>query len=304
MKKAYLLLRNNVQSGPYSFDELLQQNIRATDLIWVEHEGHAWCFPSEIPGLLHGTGTNLDKARKAGNDAPNADHPDALEKRAEELRQKVLSYHAAYYSNLNIIKEPVVDDALHEEEARRIEFIDHRVKEMPAFEWLSGVMVALLVIGGAYWGHVYFSHKTGFGLKLASQAVTVDSHAAKAEVKIIPQPAIVYQHEPDSNLVAQAIKETPTAIRKTIRKNKAASPAKKIEPVKLKPPAATQKDSIAPPLMVLVEDPVKKEIVAAPAVTVKENSKKKGGLFGLFKKKKKKEQPEDALTDSTSTRGE
>lgn len=49
--RSYLLLRNNVQSGPYSLVQLKGQGITPADLVWVEGESHAWEHPTEIRGL-------------------------------------------------------------------------------------------------------------------------------------------------------------------------------------------------------------------------------------------------------------
>jgi len=47
----YLLLRDNKQSGPYSFDELKTKGLKAYDLVWVEGRSAAWRYPSEIDEL-------------------------------------------------------------------------------------------------------------------------------------------------------------------------------------------------------------------------------------------------------------
>jgi len=47
----YLLLRNNKQSGPYSFDELKNMGLKAYDLVWLEGKSAAWRYPSEIDEL-------------------------------------------------------------------------------------------------------------------------------------------------------------------------------------------------------------------------------------------------------------
>jgi hypothetical protein len=47
----YLLLRDNKQSGPYSFDELKTKGLKAYDLVWVEGRSAAWRYPSEINEL-------------------------------------------------------------------------------------------------------------------------------------------------------------------------------------------------------------------------------------------------------------
>ncbi|MDP4216124.1 MAG: hypothetical protein Q8927_07970 [Bacteroidota bacterium] len=45
---SYLLLRDNKESGPYSFDELKQKGLKAYDLIWVNGKSAAWRYPSEV----------------------------------------------------------------------------------------------------------------------------------------------------------------------------------------------------------------------------------------------------------------
>lgn len=47
----YLLLRNNLQSGPYSLDQLKNFNISTTDLIWVEGKSNGWTYAGEIDDL-------------------------------------------------------------------------------------------------------------------------------------------------------------------------------------------------------------------------------------------------------------
>ncbi|MEJ7738483.1 MAG: hypothetical protein WKF97_13720 [Chitinophagaceae bacterium] len=51
MHKIYLLLRNNKQSGPHSLEELVQLNLKPTDLIWVEGKSFTWSYPTEMASL-------------------------------------------------------------------------------------------------------------------------------------------------------------------------------------------------------------------------------------------------------------
>ena len=51
--KCYLLLRDNVETGPYNLAEISTRQLRPTDLIWVEGKGHSWRFPTEIAELAH-----------------------------------------------------------------------------------------------------------------------------------------------------------------------------------------------------------------------------------------------------------
>jgi len=47
----YLLLRDNKQSGPYTFDELKGKGLKAYDLVWIEGRSAAWRYPCEIEEL-------------------------------------------------------------------------------------------------------------------------------------------------------------------------------------------------------------------------------------------------------------
>lgn len=49
--KCYLLLRDNVESGPYNLAEMETRKLVPTDLIWVEGYSGSWRFPAEIPEL-------------------------------------------------------------------------------------------------------------------------------------------------------------------------------------------------------------------------------------------------------------
>ena len=51
MQKVYLLLRNNHQSGPFNVDELLQHDLKSTDLVWEEGRSAGWSYPYEIESL-------------------------------------------------------------------------------------------------------------------------------------------------------------------------------------------------------------------------------------------------------------
>ena len=51
MDKIYKLLRNNQQTGPYTFEELVQTGLKPFDLIWADGRTAGWMYPSEIEGL-------------------------------------------------------------------------------------------------------------------------------------------------------------------------------------------------------------------------------------------------------------
>src|SRR5688500_5270433 len=87
MERVYLLLRNNLESGPFTFDELLQQQLRPSDLIWVEGRSTEWAHLSEFEFL--------PKHIDVDHTAPEGEkqfHRDSIESRAEAIRINTLSY--------------------------------------------------------------------------------------------------------------------------------------------------------------------------------------------------------------------
>lgn len=111
MEKVYLLLRNNQQNGPYTYEELLQQQLLPTDLIWVEGKSTAWIYPSELTSLQRDRGTtklNRPDATQPTNRSRGAAQPDIpwyqkrkspeaeLEERAQALRERAQSAAASH----------------------------------------------------------------------------------------------------------------------------------------------------------------------------------------------------------------
>ena len=47
----YLLLRNNKESGPFTFQQIQEINLKPYDLIWVDGKSAAWRYASEINEL-------------------------------------------------------------------------------------------------------------------------------------------------------------------------------------------------------------------------------------------------------------
>jgi hypothetical protein len=49
--KRYLLLRKNRESGPFTFEELICQDLGPLDLIWIEGESRSWAHSTELEEL-------------------------------------------------------------------------------------------------------------------------------------------------------------------------------------------------------------------------------------------------------------
>lgn len=66
--KTYLLLRDNIESGPYNWEGLKQMELRTFDLIWINDESIVWKYPSEINEFKKFTGyTPVTSATRVNN---------------------------------------------------------------------------------------------------------------------------------------------------------------------------------------------------------------------------------------------
>ncbi len=182
MQKVYLLLRKNHQTGPYTIDELLQQQLRGTDLVWVQGVSQAWSFPLEVPELKDFLEDSVNAENTPMLPQPDSSSMDELEQRAEELRQSVLAFPQKYIIRKLSVEDELSVDALRTMAQQRIEFVDHRKKESPAFEWMSGVMVMLIVAAGVYGGGKFFNAQTNHlshPPALVTKSVSVDQSCGK-----------------------------------------------------------------------------------------------------------------------------
>ena len=119
MSKIYLLLRNNRQTGPFSTEELLEQQLKPNDLVWVEGRSAGWMHPAEIealkPFLKFEAAPKPAPAKRTGKLQPKhvfvslpPERPQAptsevqaedLEEKAERLRQRAVAYQNQVPSN-------------------------------------------------------------------------------------------------------------------------------------------------------------------------------------------------------------
>jgi hypothetical protein len=119
MERVYLLLRNNQQSGPFTIGELLQQQLRSSDMIWIEGKSTAWTYLSELelnPHLNNQEVSDQPQSNKTG---------DEIENKAEELRQRILTSSSKTFFPKHVVEIETYasPNNLPEEE---IQFIDHR----------------------------------------------------------------------------------------------------------------------------------------------------------------------------------
>jgi len=315
MKEVYLLLRNNQLQGPYTINELKKKQLKPTDLVWIEGKSQAWSYPSEIEELKLAFKDESAKDAQLLHESPASARANEIEERAEELRRKVLSFTPHYFSQKLRSGDDWSANTLRNMAAQRIEFSDHRKREVAAYEWISAVMMTLIVVAGVYGGQKYFFSGNTIVPSTATQTVSTDSHAAKSGKRSVVPLSVTVNEEKmqDSSMVTDSsLVQDSTAIKDSlsmaVTTNKKANEGKKTKRPAAKDTSRIIKQIAAPvnveaiippPVQTLAEEPKPSQLTDSQTkapITQEPEEKRKGGLFrGLFKKKKKQAE-QDTLT--------
>lgn len=294
MERVYLLLRNNQQTGPFTIGELLQQQLKPSDMIWVEGKSAAWTYLTELelaPHMHHEEESKQEVQLK---------NEDEIERKAEELRQRVLAstpktYFPKYTTEIETYASP------YNRSEEDIQFVDHRkeriAKRSAVFGefFLTCVVIGLFILG-IYKGKSFLGVRDGVQPSVATQLDSGDQHAAQKPKPVSPQSTTVAMDtvaiQPNDSLLAveRAAQKAAAARRHLIDSTLKAKEANALAAGQNK----KEDSEPAPPkpveLPIVKEETVKKEItqttaeVKPKAEPVKEE--KKGFLRGLFKKKK------------------
>lgn len=298
MERAYLLLRNNQQSGPFTIGELLQQQLRPSDMIWIEGKSTAWTYLSELEL------TPFVNKQETSDQAQTVKTPDEIERKAEELRQRLLAtspktYFPNYVTEIESYSSPYKRDD-------EIQFVDYtREKRIKKNAALGELMLTCFVIGlfmlGIYKGKSFLGAKHKVQTSVATQLNSGDEHAAKKNTPA-NQVAVAITDTTKHVDSLFAIQKSKSKARKIVTDSlnssmvqntavagSASQESKKAETSVQLPPPVTSQNTVKKE----EDTPVKKEIIASAATvkTIDEPVKeeKRGFLRGLFKKKKKED---------------
>jgi len=297
MANMYLLLRDGRQSGPFTIGELLQQQLRTSDMIWIEGKSAAWCYLSEMQLTPATAEVTSDQSRIVDS----SHDEDEIERKAEELRKRALAFTPQHdRERRDASSRPVIrQQPKNEEEV--FHFVDHRKdKKSIAQE----VFVCILIIGifaaSIYGGSSYFNNRQDV-IPVAHKMEVTDAHAAIGNASLNEKPVNTLVQDSvkleQPNLVAadsaaNVVVEKSKAVLPKIARKKVRDTTLKSEPVVIK-----EEEVIVPPPVTNSEELINKDL----AVTEKKDStvqteKKKKGLRGLFRKKKK---ADDTVNDSS-----
>jgi hypothetical protein len=314
MEKVYLLLRNNVQSGPFSYAQLVKHSLKPSDLVWVEGESTAWLTPAELEA------TQNKKRTEVFVDTVPAVVPAATKQPPPKFTPTFVYPYSFKKNTADTItseKSFVKQNLLTEGE--QLDFRVHKKgARMVSLDQLAAVGFIALVLTTAWYGRHQFFAVQEQTLSSVAPAAFVSEESFAAKQPIIQSNAPVM---PDSLLSTSTVSGTKTEINTS--KNRipaAASPytgqsatetvstetaaiADKPQPIKQKDPQSeppvVEKET---PKVAVAETPVTKKeeaVTAAPEETDESKKKKSFGqaIKGIFKKKKKTEGDEVAVVE-------
>jgi hypothetical protein len=296
MERVYLLLRNNQQSGPFTIGELLQQQLRPTDMIWIEGKSAAWTYLSELELSPFAKKPEVFEPQKP------IKTEDEIERKAEELRQKILNtapktYFPKYVTEIETYASPY---KLPEDEIR---FVDHRKerasrKSTAIAELLLTCFVIGLFVIGIYKGKSFLGIKDRVHNSVATQLTSGDQHAAHKSAPVVNRiviPIIDTTRQHDSLLALQKAKPKPIISHRII--DSIVNPLQSLRSATAN--QMDKKDTQSKSALAVSDEnakedlPVKKEITSSVVPDIKANiepkEEKKGFLRSLFRKKKKDE---------------
>jgi len=287
MQKVYLLLRNNRQSGPFTIDELWQQQLKPTDMVWIEGRSTAWAYLSELELLPSVSGEPpAPMAQKRRDD---------IETKAEEIRKRALSYrfHTPPVVPIQEVMHRVEEE---KEQKEEIELIDHRKERYSvAGEVMMTVLIIGLFAGGLYGGRTLFFDQSDVNPHPPVTRInSTDQHQA---VRMVEPPAVSspvaadsVSAEKDTLILSALPKAKPPVVKTTADKLSGKDSLAGVTT------EAGDVESIVPPTAEkkVTEDTVMKKDVKTdekPVAQEEDKDHKKGFLKNLFKKKKKDEEP-------------
>jgi hypothetical protein len=118
--RIYHLLRSNKKQGPFTAEELIQQNLRPFDLIWIDGRSAAWSYPGELPEFkmyapLPGEqNAQINKQQNSATVSPSVQAAIAVNDNiaSPAIKQKPRYKVSAAWSKIQTITNPVYKEVL------------------------------------------------------------------------------------------------------------------------------------------------------------------------------------------------
>jgi hypothetical protein len=302
MKRVYRLLRDNLESGPYTIDELLGQQLKSDDMLWIEGRSTAWCYLSEIE-------LSLSIEPDSSSKKLPVSRRDDIEMRADEIRKKVLNFKP---QNLPVREEIGDRGEKHYyipiSPVDTIEMVDHRKpKKTLASDLVMTSLIVGLFAGGFLGGRALFMNKKQVASVPApvTRSVSKDDHAAKSSKPAIGNEPVASFVPVDSTLLTSLTKKKTVSTKKTFDSNRV---SERITAITLRERDTNTVQDVEEPANAGPADngkqvkdqktdpePVKqiKPVNVSNEIAKDETVEKKPGIFKKIFGKKKKNGPEE-----------
>ena len=218
-----------------------------------------------------------------------------LEKKAEELRQRALSWKPAEYYHPAV--DEIEDHGSYSNPERPIHFEFHRRKRYVTLEHLMVVgLISVMAVAAWYRGWTPLRNRMSTTEETVTPMVSVDNHTAKKSGRTTTHPQAPSQNS-EQPLATLPLADTTTRDSMVINDLPKKEVVKKKKPAKISIPIIIKADMAQIPKEepVLPPDPAVNSDKSLAASGVKSNAddasekkkERKGFLGGLFKKKKK-----------------
>ncbi len=319
MKKVYKLLRNNLEKGPFTFDELLQQHLLTSDLIWIDGRSAAWMNAREVSELknclsiiesnihpivreeevvpavfTHAVSEQpMDVAKYISG--PALSEEEQFERRADELKKTTLAYKPSYlYIPSNSNSKPFLPAIEND-----IDIIYYRKEK---YLYAPHILIAALIFifFVAAWNKI--------GLPAKNDREDKYDVAAKPYISEEPQAPVIKQIATENDLSIMNMQVEESVSTEIVKKKPVAKKANAATSVPIK--ASVTEKGIEEETMpvkneeitILSEDKMHdviqdniKTITNETALPVEKKKTLGKALKGLFKKKNK-EKAEEVIT--------
>ena len=256
-------------------------------MIWIEGKSSAWTYLSELE-----LSPFIKVAQEKSNRKPAS--ADEIERKAEELRQRVLSS-APKLSFRNQAVEVDSYDSPYKAPEDEIQFIDHRKeRKMRTQTVLGEMLLTSLVIGlfmvGIYKGKSFLGVKKAIPNSVATQLNTHDQHTAQKS-QVVEAPVIVDTVKQSDSALSVVTSKPKPVVHKRVFVDSIKSTSLTIAPPLTQADNKDGKSNTQTETSAKVPDeiPVQSDVIADTNKNTTAKEEKKGFLRGLFKKKKKDE---------------
>ena len=272
-------------------------------MIWIEGKSAAWTYLSELELTPFTTHAETSEQELSAKDE------DEIERKAEELRQRVLASTPKIYLPRHVTEIETFASPYNRSE-EDIQFVDHRKERIGKRNAVLGeffltCIVITLFILGIYRGKSFLGMKEKVQNSVATQLDSGDQHAAQKSRPASALPAIAAVdssaiRSQDSLLALQKNSSKVSVSRRRVIDSSIKSTDLKSISLKQTEKKDTQAQSAAQVVETSIkkDDLAKKELVpSVPELkTSNEPAKeeKKGFLKGIFKKKKKEDNSQPA----------